>query len=87
LFNVNKTIQCVYRQYTADYMPISYSIDVDFNITILDFIGAANISGTSNYIKAWNKANREGTNNNSWGGASDNNKDNNNGEDVSGVKI
>jgi hypothetical protein len=28
-------------------------------------VGAANISSTNNYIKAWNEANKEGTNNNS----------------------
>ena len=68
-------------------MPILYSIDVNFNITIPDFMGIANISGTSNYTKAQNKANKEGANNNSQGGASNNNEDNDNREDVSGVGI
>ena len=45
-------------------MPILYSIDVNFNITIPDFAGAANISNTSNYTKVWNEADREGANNN-----------------------
>ena len=45
-------------------MSILYSIDVNFNITIFNFVGTANISSTSNYSKVWNKANREGTNNN-----------------------
>ena len=68
-------------------MPILYSIDVNFNITIPNFIGIANISSTSNYTKAQNKADREGANNNGWGGAGNNNKDNNNREDISGVRI
>ena len=46
-------------------MPILYSIDVNFNITIPDFAGVVNISSTSNYIKAWNEANGENINNNS----------------------
>jgi hypothetical protein len=29
-----------------------YSIDINFNITIPNFIGIVNISGTSNYTKA-----------------------------------
>jgi hypothetical protein len=52
LFNINETIQRVYRQRIADYTPILYSMDVDFNITIFNFMGAANISDTSNHIKA-----------------------------------
>ena len=68
-------------------MPILYSIDINFNITIPNFIGAVNISSTSNYIKVQNKANREGANNNGQGGASNNSKDNNNKEDVSGIRI
>jgi len=62
-------------------------MDVNFNITIPNFAGVANISGIGNYTKAWNKADGEGANNNSWGGAGDNNENNNNGEDVSGVGI
>ena len=46
-------------------MPILYSIDVNFNITIFNFAGIANINNTNNYIKVWNEANGEGTNNNS----------------------
>ena len=80
LFDVDETIQRVYCQRIADYMPISYSIDVDFNIAIPDFIGVVNISSTGNYTKAQNKADREGVNNNSQGGAGNNNKDNNNRE-------
>jgi hypothetical protein len=68
-------------------MPISYGIDINFNITIPDFTGVVNISGTSNYTKVWNKADREGANNNGWSGASNNNKDNDNREDISGVRI
>ena len=67
-------------------MPILYSIDINFNITIPNFAGVANISGTSNYTKAQNEANREGANNNGWGGAGNNNEDNNNREDISGVR-
>jgi len=33
-------------------MPILYSIDINFNITIPDFVGGVNISGASNYTKA-----------------------------------
>ena len=40
-------------------------MDVDFNITIPDFMSVVNISNTSNYIKVWNEAVRESTNNNS----------------------
>ena len=79
-FNINKTIQHIYRQRTPNYTPILYSIDVNFNITIPNFAGAVNISGTSNYTKAQNEANREGANNNGQGGAGNNNKDNNNRE-------
>ena len=50
-------------------------------------MGRVNISGTSNYTKAWNKANREGTNNNGQDGTGNNSKDNNNREDISGVRI
>jgi hypothetical protein len=32
-------------------MPILYSIDVNFNITIPNFIGVVNISSASNYTK------------------------------------
>jgi len=32
-------------------MPISYSIDINFNIAIPNFTGTVNISGTSNYTK------------------------------------
>ena len=46
-------------------MPILYSIDIDFNITIFDFAGVVNINSTSNYTKVWNEANGEGINNNS----------------------
>jgi len=67
-------------------MPISYSIDINFNIAIPNFVGIANINSIGNYIKAWNKADGKGVNNNSWGSAG-NNKDNNNKEDISGVKI
>ena len=73
-------------------MPISYSIDVNFNITIPNFTGVVNISSTSNYTKAQNKANREGANNNSQDGAGNNSEDNNrrednnNREDISGVR-
>ena len=45
-------------------MPILYSIDINFNIAIFNFINIANINSTSNYTKAWNKANKKGTNNN-----------------------
>ena len=68
-------------------MSILYSIDINFNITIPNFAGAVNISGINNYTKVWNEANGEGTNNNSQGGTGDNSKDNNNGEDINGVKI
>ena len=67
-------------------------MDVDFDIAIFDFAGAANINGTSNHTKAWNEADKEGTNNNGWNGASNNNedddnkKDNNNKKDISDVK-
>ena len=40
-------------------------MDVDFDIAIPDFAGAANISSTGNYTEVWNEANREGANNNS----------------------
>ena len=36
----------------ADYMSILYSMDVNFDIAIPDFVGVVNISNTSNYIKA-----------------------------------
>ena len=62
-------------------------MDVDFNITIPDFVGVVNISDTGNYTKAWNKANGEGINNDGWGSASDNNKDNNDRKDVGSIKI
>ena len=62
-------------------------MDVDFNITIPDFVGVVNISSTGNYTEVQNKANGEGANNNSQGSTGDNNKDNNNGEDVGGVRI
>jgi len=62
-------------------------MDINFNITILDFMGIVNINSTSNYTKVWNKANKEGANNNGWDGASNNSKDDNNREDVGGVKI
>ena len=68
-------------------MPILYSIDVNFDIAIPNFAGAINISGTSNYTKVQNEADGEGANNNSWDGAGDNSEDNNNKEDVSGVRI
>ena len=68
-------------------MPILYSIDINFNITISNFIGIVNISSTSNYTKVQNEANREGANNNSQGGAGNNNKDNNNREDIGSVRI
>ena len=61
-------------------------MDVNFNITIPDFAGIVNINSTSNYTEVQNKADGEGINNNSQGGAGDNNKDNNNGEDISGIK-
>jgi hypothetical protein len=32
-------------------MPTLYSIDVNFNIAIPNFIGVVNISGASNYTK------------------------------------
>ena len=67
-------------------MPILYRIDINFNIAISDFTGVANISSTSNYIKAQNKANKEGTNNNSKDSPNNNSKDNNNREDISGIK-
>ena len=67
-------------------MPISYSIDVDFDITIPNFAGVANINGISNYIKAQNEVNREGANNNGWGGTS-NNEDGDNKEDISSIGI
>ena len=62
MFNINKTIY-IYHQCTANYTSILYSIDINFNIAIFDFAGTANISGTSNYIKVWNKADREDVNN------------------------
>ena len=62
-------------------MPILYSIDIDFDIAIPDFAGIVNISGTSNYTEAWNKADGEDTNNNGWGGAG------NNREDISSIGI
>ena len=62
-------------------------MDVDFNIAIPNFVDVVNISNISNYTKVWNKANREGTNNNGSGNTSDNNKDNNNKEDISGIRI
>ena len=62
-------------------------MDVNFNIAIPNFAGVVNISSTSNYTKAQNEANREGANNNGWGGAGDNNKDNSNREDIGGVGI
>ena len=68
-------------------MPILYSIDVDFNITIPDFVGVVNISGTGNYTKVQNEADGEGINNNSQGSISDNSEDDNNREDISGVGI
>ena len=68
-------------------MPILYSIDVNFNITIPNFIGVIDISSTSNYTKAQNKANREGANNNSWDSASNNSEDNSNREDISSIRI
>ena len=45
-------------------MSILYSIDVNFNITIFNFTGTANIDGINNYIKAWNEADKKGANNN-----------------------
>ena len=78
-------------------MPILYSIDIDFDIIIPDFASIVNINGTSN--KVWNKADKEGANNNGWDGAGNNNKDDNNkkdnnnredddnGKDIGGVKI
>ena len=86
LFNVDETIQRVYCQRTADYIPISYSMDVNFDIAIPNFAGVINISSTGNYTKAQNKADREGANNNGQDSAGDNSKDNNNGEDISSVK-
>ena len=68
-------------------MPILYSIDINFNIIILNFAGVANINSTSNYTKAWNEANGKSTNNNGYGSAGNNNKDNNNRENISNVKI
>ena len=62
-------------------------MDVNFNIAIPNFKGAANISSTSNYTEAQNKANREGANNNGWDGPSNNGENNNNKEDVGGVRI
>jgi len=62
-------------------------MDINFNITIPNFAGVVNISGTSNYTQAWNEANREGANNNGWGGAGNNNDDNDDREDISGVRI
>jgi len=73
-----------------------YSIDVDFNIVISDFVGVANINSIGN--KMWNKADGEGADNNGWDGAGDNSKDNdnrednnnkednNNGEDINNIK-
>ena len=68
-------------------MPILYSIDINFNIAIPDFIGVVNISSTSNYTKVWNEADGEGTNNNSQGSAGDNSKDYNNRENINSIKI
>ena len=68
-------------------MPILYSMDVNFDIAISDFVGGANISGASNYTEAWNKADGEGANNNGQDGAGDNSEDNDNEEDVGGVGI
>ena len=62
-------------------------MDVDFDITIFDFVGVANISSTSNYTEVWNEADREGTNNNGWGGAGNNNKDDDNREDINSIRI
>ena len=62
-------------------------MDINFNITIPNFIGVVNISSTSNYTKAQNEANREGANNNGWGSTSNNNEDNNNREDISSIRI
>ena len=56
-----------------------YSIDINFNIAIFDFIGVTNISGISN--KMWNEADGEGIDNNGWDSAGDNSEDNNNRED------
>ena len=86
-FNINKTIQHIYYQYIANHMPILYSIDINFDITIPDFASITNINNTSNHIKAWNKADKKGTNNNGWDGAGNNSEDNDNGEDISGVRI
>ena len=61
-------------------------MDIDFNIIIPNFVGAANIDSISNYTKAQNEADKEGANNNSQGGTGNNNKDNNNKENISGVK-
>ena len=61
-------------------------MDVDFDIAIPDFVGAANINSIGNYTKAWNKANRESANNNGQGSAGDN-KDSNNKEDINSIKI
>ena len=77
-FNINETIQHIYCQCTANYIPILYSID---------------INGIGNYIKVWNEANGKGANNNSWDNVGDNSEDNNNREDdnneedISGVRI
>ena len=68
-------------------MPISYSIDVNFDIAIPNFTGIINISSTGNYTKAQNEANREGANNNGQDGAGNNSEDNDNREDISGVRI
>ena len=61
-------------------------MDVNFDITIPNFVGAVNISGTSNYAKAWNKADKKGTNNNGQGGTGNNSKDDDNRENISGIK-
>ena len=68
-------------------MPILYSIDINFNIAIPNFKGVVNISSTSNYTKAQNKANREGVNNNGQDSPSNNSKNNNNKEDISSIRI
>ena len=40
-------------------------MDVDFNITILNFVSVVNINSTNNYTEVWNEANGEGVSNNS----------------------
>ena len=54
-------------------------MDINFDIAIFNFVGAANISGISNEV--WNKANKKGADNNGWDNTGDNSKDNNNKED------